>query len=81
MVVEFRAGETEKPLLHVYDAHYNFSVLSNIFKAQDKEMSVRSASTYIVPMEFKEFGDAMVDINNIVAEWSEDTMYVFDGGN
>lgn len=81
MVVEFRAGETEKPLLHVYDAHYNFSVLSNLFKAQDKEMSVRSASTYIVPMEFKEFGDAMVDINNIVAEWSEDTMYVFDGGN
>lgn len=81
MVVEFRAGETEKPLLHVYDAHYNFSVLSNIFKAQDKEMSVRSASTYIVPMEFKEFGDAMVDINNIVAEWNEDTMYVFDGGN
>lgn len=80
MFVEFKAGETEKPLLHVYDAHYNFSVLSNIFKAQDKEMSVRSASTYIVPMEFKEFGDAMVDLNVIVAEWQKETMYIFDGG-
>lgn len=81
MVVSYKPGETTQPLLHVYDAHYTFSVLSKMFKTQDIEMSVRSASTYIVPMEYKEFGDAAYETDNLIGEWSEDTMYVFDGGN
>lgn len=81
MVVSYKPGETTQPLLHVYDAHYLFSVLSPMFKKQDIEISVRSASTYIVPMEYKEFGDAAYETGNLIGEWSEDTMYVFDGGN
>ena len=81
MVVSYKPGETTQPLLHVYDAHYIFNVLSPMFKKQDIEMSVRSASTYIVPMEYKEFGDAAYEAGNLIGEWSEDTMYVFDGGN
>lgn len=81
MSVEYDADETTKPLLHVYDAHYLFNVESPLFKKQDKELSVRSASTYIVPMEFKEFGDVLDTNIDIIGKWSEDTMYVFDGGN
>lgn len=81
MVVSYKPGETTQPLLHVYDAHYIFNVLSPMFKKQDIEMSVRSTSTYIVPMEYKEFGDAAYETGNLIGEWSEDTMYVFDGGN
>lgn len=80
MSTEYDADETTKPLLHVYDAHYLFNVESPLFKKQDKEMSVRSASTYIVPMEFKEFGDVLDTNIDIIGEWREETMYIFDGG-
>lgn len=80
MSTEYDAGETTKPLLHVYDAHYLFNVESPMFKKQDKEMSVRSASAYIVPMEFKEFGDVLDTNIDIIGKWSEETMYIFDGG-
>ena len=80
MSTEYDAGETEKTLLHVYDAHYLFNVESPMFKKQDKEISVRSASTYIVPMEYKEFGDVLDTNINIIGQWSEETMYIFDGG-
>lgn len=80
MSTEYDAGETTKSLLHVYDAHYLFNVESPLFKKQDKEMSVRSASTYIVPMEFKEFGDVLDTNIDIIGKWSEETMYIFDGG-
>lgn len=81
MSTEYDAGEIEKPLLHVYDAHYLFNVESPMFKKQDVEMSVRSASTYIVPMEFKEFGDVLDTNIDIIGQWNEETMYIFDGGN
>lgn len=81
MSTEYDAGVTEKPLLHVYDAHYLFNVESPMFKKQDKEISVRSASTYIVPMEFKEYGDVLDTNIDIIGQWNEETMYVFDGGN
>lgn len=81
MSTEYDAGETEKPLLHVYDAHYLFNVESPMFKKQDKEISVRSASTYIVPMEFKEYGDVLDTNIDIIGQWNEETMYIFDGGN
>lgn len=81
MSTEYDAGETEKPLLHVYDAHYLFNVESPMFKKQDKEISVRSASTYIVPMEYKEFGDVLDTNIDIIGQWNEETMYIFDGGN
>lgn len=80
MSTEYDAAETTKPLLHVYDAHYLFNVESPLFKKQDKEISVRSASTYIVPMEFKEFGDVLDTNIDIIGKWSEETMYIFDGG-
>jgi phage minor structural protein, N-terminal domain protein len=80
MSTEYDAGETTKSLLHVYDAHYLFNVESPLFKKQDKEMSVRSASTYIVPMEFKEIGDVLDTNIDIIGKWSEETMYIFDGG-
>lgn len=80
MSTEYDANETTKSLLHVYDAHYLFNVESPLFKKQDKEMSVRSASTYIVPMEFKEFGDVLDTNIDIIGKWSEETMYIFDGG-
>ena len=81
MSTEYDAGDTEKPLLHVYDAHYLFNVESPMFKKQDKEISVRSASTYIVPMEFKEYGDVLDTNIDIIGQWNEETMYIFDGGN
>ena len=80
MSTEYDAGDTEKPLLHVYDAHYLFNVESPMFKKQDIEISVRSASTYIVPMEYKEFGDVLDTNIDIIGQWSEETMYIFDGG-
>ena len=74
----FNVGEREAKILRIYSSEYYVKVVSNWFKEQNIDIPIRSAKTIDVPVEFLGIADSNHD--DIEGSWSDNPIYIFDGG-
>ena len=74
----FNVGEREAKILRIYSSEYYVKVVSNWFKEQNIVIPIRSAKTIDVPVEFLGIADSNHD--DFEGSWSDNPIYIFDGG-
>lgn len=74
----FNVGEREAKILRIYSSEYYVKVVSNWFKEQNIVIPIRSAKTIDVPVEYLGIADSNHD--DIEGNWSDNPIYIFDGG-